>query len=118
MKNVQIPKKKTKTEAKSSHTVGNAFIYMAQFGTDHVKIGRTRNIKKRMKNLQTAVPCAVNVIKTWKVDANKASQFETKLKHTFHKNFHQNGGGTEIFEIGKVDYSRAIGMVNRRARAI
>ena len=103
-------------KATKPRNMKSAYIYMAQFGNEHVKIGRTQNVKKRMKNLQTAVPYAVNIIKTWQVESDKASQFETDVKHAFHKQFHHAGGGTEVFLINKPEHRRAIGMINRRVR--
>jgi hypothetical protein len=95
---------------------GRAFIYMAQVGEGHVKIGRTRNVAKRMKSLQTVVPSAVSVLKTWVVDADEASRLETAVKHTFHKQFAHAGGGTEVFQMSAIDHRRAMDMISRRAR--
>lgn len=104
--------------AQKKRGVAGAYIYMAQLGSDHVKIGRTRNVKNRMKSLQTAVPFAVRVLKTWKVATGDAARLETTVKHSFQKKFHQGGGGTEVFQMYKPDHGRAIKMIDRRARCV
>jgi len=55
-------------------------VYLIQGGPYH-KIGRTKNLKKRIKTLQTGHPYQLQMIKTWTVP--NSTQAETSLHHKF-----------------------------------
>ncbi len=58
------------------------FIYSQE--SNAIKIGRAKNVEKRLKSLQTAHPYPLKLLKTFKVKGGKAAQ---ELEKTLHQKF-------------------------------
>ncbi|HEY9768560.1 MAG TPA: GIY-YIG nuclease family protein [Coleofasciculaceae cyanobacterium] len=58
------------------------FIHSEESNT--IKIGRAKNVEKRLKSLQTANPYELKIIKMFKVKGGKAAQ---ELEHDLHQKF-------------------------------
>lgn len=75
----------------------HANIYVMNLGYGAFKIGRTRCVSKRIRQLKVASLQKITLAKSWKVPRASAHTLETTLKRNFANVFKCSDGGTEVF---------------------
>lgn len=78
-----------------------------------VKIGRTQDIERRLRDLQSGNPYLLSVVYKFKCKSLAESVWLEESMHKYLKNYHAKlGGGTEWFKIGAVGQLVRLGMSN------
>lgn len=73
-------------------------IYIVNLGYGAFKVGYTRSVKRRMRQLRVASLQPLELCREWKVPRADAARLETMLKRLFAEVFTPtDGGGTEVF---------------------
>jgi hypothetical protein len=88
---------KTKTAERAVKRQPQANLYVMNLGHGAFKIGRTRCVSRRMRQLKVGSLQKITLAQSWSVPRTSAHTLETALKRKFARLFAPCDGGTEVF---------------------